>query len=170
MRKVLVAVVAVWIVHNAYTWTRVQALPCEQRVCRSPRDLEHWARAFRHPRVSSQLSHFYFFRQYIPRTRITIPPWMSNWQWYFKAVARMEVVVAPDKLLIREDAVEGLKEHAIKRTWLRRNGGQGARRIVQDLYVRFSDGETEYVLAEGGTDRRAPLFLMPAGQYEAVRR
>jgi hypothetical protein len=161
---------AVMIVDNIVTAVGVQrTLPCDQRLCTGPRDLEQWSRAFAHPRVFAQLANFYMLRSRTPHTTITIPPWMKNFEWYFTEIARMRVVHSADNLVVDDAAVLSLTRGAhVRRQWLRR-GGSRKRWLFQDLYVSERPGATEYVWAETSS-AYGPIFVMPADDYARVAR
>jgi len=162
----MAATMAVMIVDNVVTGIDVQrTLPCDQRLCTSPRDLEQWTRSSPNPRMSAQLSIFYLFRERIPHTAIVVPPWMFAFQWNFRTLSRMTIVPSPRYLYVDDAAIEELKTRAtLHRMWMRR-GGSAKRILLQDLWLRIEPGARAYVWAETSSSYFGPIFLLPLEDY-----
>jgi hypothetical protein len=141
--------------------------PCDYRLCRYPRDLEQFTRAYHDPKIGARLANFYFLRDTLRGATITIPPVMKPWDRYFLDVARMEVIQSKTPLVVGDEHVEPLKARAQEhRSWLRRGG---SRPLRQEIYVVRDPDAEAYVWAETTRDYLGPILIVPAEAFAAAR-
>jgi hypothetical protein len=166
-----VAMLALVLVDGVVRAVHLQrTMPCDQRLCRSPRDLEQWARRFRHPDISARVANFYLLRRHLAHTTVMVGPAMHTFMSFFEDIARMDVVALPADLMVDEAAIPGLIDRAtIRRKWLRR-GGSEKRWLFQTLYIEVDPAAEAYVWAETVARYKGPIFVIPLDEYVRVMR
>ena len=146
---------------------RQRTMDCDVRLCRHPRDLEQYTRAYHDPRISGRLANFYYLRQNLRGATITIPPWMEPWDRYFTEIARMSFVESNENMIVADAEVDRLTQMARhRRKWLRR---AGSRPLHQDIYIVHDPAATEYVWAETSRSYFGPVLILPADVFAAAR-
>lgn len=145
-----------------------RTLPCRSRVCAKPRDLEHLATSDGGPKVASVKAVFHHLARRIPGAELTVPPWMADrHRWELEHIARVDVVVSDDRMLLDSARVEELRAgRNITRTWLARNGSADERRY-RKVFMLIEERAGAYVLVEeeGGGEM---ILVMPAERYREV--
>jgi len=164
-----VAVMMLMIVDDVRAMIHLQrTLPCDLRLCRTPRDLERFTRGYHDPKISATWSHFYLLREMTPGATVTIPPYMDAWDGYFIEVARMRPVRSVAVVVIDDSAIKRLTAAAThNRRWLRRGG---SRPLYQDLYIVYDPHATQYVWAETSSSYFGPIFLISEEEYARSKR
>jgi hypothetical protein len=168
LRVASLAVLGTLLLHNLASTIRNQrTLPCGERLCSRPRDLEQLA-TVSPPKVSGVAAIFHHLGRRIGGGTLTVPPWMEKYRWELEHIARVRVEVSNETLLIDPIHLDALRAAAGSRRAFLRRGGSEARWLFQDLHVQTEDGVDEYVLAQEGATWGA-LFIVPRARYEEVR-
>ena len=159
----VVAVLAVFLVHNVYWLVRNQAhLPCFMKVCASPRTLEAVTRKSPNPKVVF-LATYYFLNRRIPHVRLTIPPWLADQEWNLEHLSRLRVNVSDRPFLVDPRDTQRLRDASTARREFRPKPRGAAR----ELYLLADPEATDYVVAETAA-ATGPVFVMPRLQYAEV--